>query len=214
MTIWTAPEVAYLLEDQLVRARRELATDSRLQRRAEDDGRGEDPGFVAELIVDKLEAAALAGFDAVEASLRASASGYLAERGLSVLQVRSTLASAAERLTPARRPRLEKVEMAIIPGGAVGGMAGAAGLVASFSLWQFGFASALTGAILAAASIALGVGVQQALRAQAARHRARLIDEWPARVSRHYSSALREGTAYYEYVVRTVARGGTLIPWR
>lgn len=214
MTIWSAPDVAYLLEEQLQRASRELAGDSRLQKKVEDDGRGEDPGFVAELIVDKLEAAALAGFDAVEASLRASASGYLAGRGLSVLQVRSTLASAAERLVPPRRPRLEKVELSTIPPWVIAGMAGAGGLDAALSLCQFGLVSTLTGAVLALASLGLAIGVYQMLRYQSARHRAHLIDEWPARVSRHYSSALRDGTAYYEYVVRTVARGGTLIPWR
>lgn len=214
MTIWSAPDVHYLLDDHLKRARIELLSDYRLKVKAEDDGGGEDPGFVAELIVDKLEAAARAGFDAVEASLKASASEYLDGKGLGAAAIRETLANACVRIVPPRRPRLEKVELGVIPNGLTAGILASAGLIAVFGLYVtglFGMAAYLAGSLL---SIGAGYALHRYLSNAAARHRAQLIDEWPARVCRHYSRALQEGAAYYEHVVRTAARGGTLIPWR
>lgn len=213
MTIWSAPDVAYLLDDHLKQARMELLADHRLKLRAEGN-EGEDPGFVAELIVDKLAAAAQAGFDAVEASLRAEASRYLGDRGLPVQGVRETLQEARVRLVPPARPRLEKVEMGLIPAALIGGLAATALLILMFALWTIAVLGNGLYVIGALASVGIGVGITRLVRARSARRREQLINEWPARVCRHYASTLGDGTAYYEHVVRTFARGGTLIPWR
>lgn len=213
MTIWSAPDVAYLLDDHLKQARMELLADHRLKLRAEGND-GEDPGFVAELIVDKLAAAAQAGFDAVEASLRAEASHFLGDKGLPVNAVRETLVEARVRLVPPARPRLEKVELGIIPPALVGGLASTALLILVFGLWTLSILNGPLYLIGALASVGAGVVLTKYIRAKSARRREQLINEWPARVCRHYSSTLGDGTAYYEHVVRTFARGGTLIPWR
>lgn len=213
MNIWSAPDIRYLLDDHLKQARLELLSDSRLKLKAEDDG-GEDPGFVAELIVDKLEAAAQAGFDAIEASLRASASEHLAARGLGVLQVRAALANACERLVPPKRPQLEKVEIGGVPAAFIAGMLSAAGIILAFMLHQLGDVDMVGQFGIIAGSIVAGYAVYRWRRAAVARRRVQLIEEWPIRVVRHYGSTLSDATAYYEHVVRTAARGGTLIPWR
>ena len=213
MTIWSAPDVAYLLDDHLKQARVELLADHRLKLGVEDNG-GEDPGFVAELIVDKLEAAAQAGFDAVEASLRATASQYLGEKSLPVQAVRDTLEEACVRLVPPARPRLEKVEIGLVPPTLIGGLVATALLILVFSLWTLSILNGPLYVVGALASVGVGVGVTKLILAKSARRRAQLINEWPVRVCRHYSSTLGDGTAYYEHVVRTFARGGTLIPWR
>lgn len=213
MTIWSAPDVAYLLDDHLKQARVELLADHRLKLRAEGN-EGEDPGFVAELIVDKLAAAAQAGFDAIEASLRAEAARYLGEKGLPVQAVRDTLEEARVRLVPPARPRLEKVEIGIVPLAVVGGFVATVPLILVFALWTLALIGGglyFLGSLL---SVGVGVVITKVLRAKTARRREQLINEWPARVCRHYTSTLSDGTAYYEYVVRTFARGGTLIPWR
>ena len=213
MTIWSAPDVAYLLDDHLKQARLELLADHRLRLNVEDND-GEDPGFVAELIVDKLEAAARAGFDAVEASLRAAAAQYLGEKALPVHAVRETVAEACKRIVPPARPRLEKVDPSIIPPSVIGGLFATALLILSFTLWAQALIGGVLYAVAALISVGVGVGVTKLINANAARRRAQLINEWPARVCRHYTSTLREGTAYYEHVIRTFARGGTFIPWR
>lgn len=213
MTIWSAPDVKYLLDDHLKQARLELLADHRLKLVAEDGG-GEEPGFVAELIVDKLEAAAQAGFDAVEASLRAVASQHLGDRGLAVEEVRGALAEACARLVPPKRPQLEKVALGIVPPALVGGMVSAALLVLVFALWTLGKLTGVWYLAAALAAVAAGYAVTRWILAKTARRRAQLIEEWPSRVCRHYAAALAEGTAYYEHVVRTAARRGVLIPWR
>lgn len=213
MKIWSAPDFHHILDQHLRLARLELLADHRLHLRAEDDG-GEDPGFVAELIVDKLEAAARAGFDAVEASLRASASEHLRSRDLAVESARASLEKAAERLVPPKRPRLERVETTLVPLGFNAGLVATALIIFVFSLWTLGILSFplyLAGTV---ASVAVGYGIYRVLLTREALLRRKLIDEWPTRVARHYGDALREGVSYYEYVVRTSARGGVLIPWR
>lgn len=213
MTIWSAPDFEHLLDQHLRLARLELLADHRLHLRAEDDG-GEDPGFVAELIVDKLEAAARAGFDAVEASLRASAAEHLRSKGLGVDAVRAGLEQSAERLVPPKRPRLERVERNAVPQGFYAGLVATALIILVFSLWTLGILGFPLYAVLTVASVGVSYALYRFLLSREAQLRRKLIDEWPARVARHYGDALREGVTYYEYVVRTLARGGVLIPWR
>jgi len=213
MTIWSAPDFHHILDQHLRLARLELLADHRLHLRAEDDG-GEDPGFVAELIVDKLEAAARAGFGAVEASLRVSASEHLRSRDLGVEAVRAALDKAAERLVPPKRPRLERVEMGVIPLGFNAGLVAAALIILVFSLWTLGILSFPLYLVGTLASVGVGYAIYRFLLTRESQLRRKLIDEWPTRVARHYGDALRDGVTYYEYVIRTIARGGVLIPWR
>ena len=213
MSIWSAPDFHHILDQHLRLARLELLADHRLHVCAKEDS-GEDPGFVAELIVDKLEASARAGFDAVEASLRVSASEHLRSRDLAVEAARTALEKAAERLVPPKRPRLERIEMSVLPLGLNAGIVAAALVILVFSLWTLGILSFFMYLIATLASVGVGYGIYRFMLSREAKLRRKLIDEWPTRVARHYGDALRDGVTYYEYVVRTSARGGVLIPWR
>lgn len=76
---WEPPEVSPLLELRLARAEETLDGDPRIARtRAEQ--RYEDADFLHALVVSQMSAAARQGFEAAEATLRASAFDYLSSQ--------------------------------------------------------------------------------------------------------------------------------------
>lgn len=98
-----APALRPLVEERLRRARLELMEDSRIDGAAR--GRSdESPGFVLQIVEEKLAAAARGGYEAAAASLRVEASDWLRQHGQPMQSVRDALRQAEGALKVPGRP--------------------------------------------------------------------------------------------------------------
>jgi len=212
MSLWTSPPLKHLLDERLQRARLELMEDHRLRPQVE--GTADSPAFAHELIAEKLGSAARLGFDAIEASLRASASDYLAARGLSAEAIRDALQLAGAPLLEPPDPRIGHLHDSGISETVVAGIAYTAWVILCGAFWV------LNPALMPYTALAIVLGLIPAalltryLAARAEHTRRNLANELPVRLCRLYSETLMKAVDHYEYVVRTIARGGLLLPRR
>lgn len=202
---WTAPPLQHLLESRLRDARLELFADGRLTDALSD---GITPQFPTQLIEEKLAAAAKAGLDAIEASLRLSAAEALNACGIDPEQSRTALRSAGERLrdsAQAAQVSLPKIPSPILIALAI---LGAAWLV-DILLYLGGELgqSAFFLLLLLEVPVALVVGF--AITRERTRQHRRALNELPARICRQYIEHFSAALAQYEQSVESLMKTGT-----
>jgi len=202
---WSAPQLPHILEERLQTARIELMEDQRVAGAA-NNALAESQAFVSELIEKKLAAAAHAGLDAVEASLRVEASDKLLEAGMELEAVREALAKAGEVFqspTPFRRSTLAEVALSPL---ILAGITLCGWMLLIMALWLALRFHPLVLAILAAFGAAPTLAVKKWREQTLAAMRKKMVGELPARICRHYVQVFEEATKSYEASVNALIK--------
>lgn len=202
---WEAPDVVHVLEHRLKTARLELMEDPRIKN-AHEAKSDESVQFLAQLIEEKMAAAARVGLDATEASLRLWATDALLTAGVPLEIVR-------ERLDRAGRPFLHPAppENACIPRIGLQPVTAAAILLLTWTAvciaaWLVYTFHPIFCVVAVAAGSIPAVGVHAWKEGRLAMIKQKLVGEMPSRMARHYMDLLRRSVAEYEREVESIAR--------
>lgn len=205
---WTAPDVVHILEQRLRTARLELMEDPRIRNAHEAQSR-ESINFLVQLVEEKVAAAARAGLEAVEASLRLAATDALLAESVPVETVRRRLEDAGRPLLRPARPET----------------AALARLGWAPRAWTGLFLAVWLAAVLGAWAVYRFAGVWCVLLVGAGAFPATLLYVWrdsrlaalkretvgdlPSRTVRHYMDLVRAGVVEYARAVERIAREET-----
>lgn len=202
---WTSPELLHILDERLQQARIELMDDQRVAG-ALSNSHAESQMFIAELIEKKLAAAAHAGLDAVEASLRVEATDALLAAGMELEEVREALQKAGAPLhQPAGIRRSTLAEVAFSPI-VLAALTLCACMILVLALWAaLRFSPILLG-LLVALCVAPALAVKKWREQSLAAMRKKVAGELPARICRHYAQVYEEAVRSYEDAVNTLLK--------
>lgn len=192
-------EYADVMEQQLKAARLDLLEDGRL---TAGHGAGGEAALetVAQLIRDKMEAAARYGYEGMESSLRPEAQDRLLASGLDIEFCRHTLDAAAQCLHPGAVPRPIPAAPGPPPNLIAGGVL-AGGAVVAIGLYAIFRFPPVVLMLLVAAAIIPAVLVRGAKLTRNAASRDRFLHEYPGELCRHYVQETATRLKDYEQIL-------------
>lgn len=204
---WDAPNLSHLLDHRLQTARLELLEDPRIAQAFHGQGR-DTTQFLRHLVEEKLAAAARSGLGAVEASLRSSASDYLAASGLGPESIRKTLDALGADIMAVegvRPPMLQRDSME--PHNAAT-LFFVAWLVSISVGWAVGDANTVLFVALATGGALASLLVYLFAKRVRLKRRAEVAREYPTALCRAFLAALEQCVEAYGVAVnRTDGKG-------
>jgi len=202
---WEAPDVVHVLELRLKTARLELMEDPRIKNAHE--ARSDEPlRFLAQLIEEKMAAAARFGLEAAEASLRLWATDALLAAGVPLEITRERLELAGRQLLHPPAPVNAGPPRAGLRPGVAAALVLGAWTLACVAAWLVYSLHPLFCAVAVGAGGIPAVGVHGWKDGRLATMKQQLAGEMPSSMARHYMDVLRKSVEEYGREVEAIAR--------
>ncbi len=208
---WNPPQYNHLIEEPLQSARVELLNDSRVHQAMQRTG-SEAEHFLQQLLDEKLFAAATAGLDAVESSLRVEATEVLLNNGHKASAIREIVKELGNPFFTPPAYMLNKSARADIPPlvGAI--LFFAITTLLSFTVFFFYELNTMTLVLFIACSIMPAYLIKDRAEKRAALRIQSGVREYPALICRHYLQIYEEAYENYRNGIQDKLAGSRETP--